>query len=82
MAPPSHVAVCTNYQVRHRGWPTPSRAGTIGLMPAEPPPPPPVEPKRTRAHVTSEDLARFGDEELIRRESNDEWLRDEVPPHH
>jgi hypothetical protein len=50
------------------------------LMPTEPPPPP--APKPPRVHVTPEDLERFGDEDLMRRASNDDWLRDETPPHH
>jgi hypothetical protein len=33
-------------------------------------------------HVTPEDLERFGDEDLMRRASSDERLRDEAPPHH
>ncbi|WP_174236998.1 hypothetical protein [Mycobacterium basiliense] len=44
--------------------------------------PPPSAPKPRRVHVAPEDLDRFGDEDLIRRASNDEWLRDEAPPHH
>lgn len=45
-------------------------------------PPPPAAPKPPRAHVTREDLERFADEDLMRRASNDDWLRDEAPPHH
>ena len=44
--------------------------------------PPPPAPKPPRVHVTPEDLERFGDEDAMRRESNDEWLRDQAPPHH
>jgi hypothetical protein len=47
-------------------------------MDPEPPPP----PKPAPVHVTPEDLERFGDEDLMRRTSNDDWLRDEAPPHH
>ncbi|BBZ38100.1 enoyl-CoA hydratase/isomerase family protein [Mycobacterium conspicuum] len=39
-------------------------------------------PKPPRGHVTREDLERFGDEDAIRRASNDEWLRNQAPPHH
>jgi hypothetical protein len=45
-------------------------------------PPPPDAPKPPRARFTPEDLERFRDEEAMRRESNDDWLRDEAPPHH
>jgi hypothetical protein len=45
-------------------------------------PPPSAAPKPPRVHVTPEDLERFGDEDLMRRASNDDWLRDEAPPHH
>jgi hypothetical protein len=48
----------------------------------DPEPPPPAAPKPSRVHVTPEDLERFGDEDLMRRASNDDWLRDEAPPHH
>lgn len=48
----------------------------------DPEPPPPAAPKPPRVHVTREDLERFGDEDLMRRASNDDWLRDEAPPHH
>jgi hypothetical protein len=44
--------------------------------------PPLAVPKRPRVHVTPEELERFGDEDLMRRASNDDWLRDEAPPHH
>ena len=50
-------------------------------MPAEPPPPP-AAPKPSRVHVTPEDLEKYGDEDAMRRESNDEWLREQAPPHH
>jgi hypothetical protein len=53
---------------------------TIIVM--EPEPTPPAAPKPPRAHVTPEDLERFDDEDLMRRASNDDWLRDEAPPHH
>jgi hypothetical protein len=52
----------------------------MSTMDAEPPPP--AEPKPPRVHVTPEELDRFGDEDLMRRASNDDWLRDEAPPHH
>jgi hypothetical protein len=45
-------------------------------------PPPPDAPKPPRVRFTPEDLERFRDEEAMRRESNDDWLRDEAPPHH
>jgi hypothetical protein len=48
----------------------------------DPEPPPPAAPKQPRVHVTPEDLERFGDEDAMRRASNDDWLRDEAPPHH
>ncbi|MHA7648912.1 hypothetical protein ACX9NE_03915 [Mycobacterium sp. ML4] len=48
----------------------------------DPETPPPAAPKPSQPHVTREDLERFGDEDLMRRASNDEWLRDEAPPHH
>ncbi len=47
-----------------------------------PEPPLPAASKPPRVHVTPEDLDRFGDEDLMRRASNDDWLRDEAPPHH
>jgi len=48
----------------------------------DPEPPPPAAPKPPRVHVTAEDLERFDDEDVMRRASNDDRLRDEVPPHH
>jgi hypothetical protein len=48
----------------------------------DPEPPPPAKRKPPRAHVTREDLERFGDEDLMREASNDDWLRDQAPPHH
>lgn len=48
----------------------------------EPEPPPPDAPQPPRSHLTREDLERFGDEDQMRRTSNDDWLRDEAPPHH
>ena len=48
----------------------------------DPEPPPKAAPKPPRSHITPEDLERFGDEDLMRRTSNDDWLRDEAPPHH
>jgi hypothetical protein len=48
----------------------------------DPEPPPLAAPKGPRVDVTPEDLERFGDEDLMRRVSNDDRLRDEVPPHH
>ena len=48
----------------------------------DPEPPPRAAPKPPRVHVTPEDLERFGDEDLMRQASNDDWLRDEAPPHH
>jgi hypothetical protein len=48
----------------------------------DPEPPPKAAPKSPRSHITPEDLERFGDEDLMRRTSNDDWLRDEAPPHH
>jgi hypothetical protein len=51
-----------------------SHDGSFGAVDAAPKPP--------RVHVTAEDLERFGDEDLMVRASNDDWLRDEVPPHH
>ncbi len=56
------------------------KSETITVMDSETPPPAPAKPPRVR--VTPEDLDRFGDEDLIRRASNDEWLRNEAPPHH
>jgi hypothetical protein len=47
-----------------------------------PEPPTPDAPKPPRVAITPEDLERFGDEDLMRRASNDDWLRDEAPPHH
>jgi hypothetical protein len=52
----------------------------MSIMDAESPPP--AAPKPPRVRVTPEELARFGDEDLMRRASNDDWLRDEAPPHH
>jgi len=49
-------------------------------MDAEPPPPSAQKPPRV--HVTPEELDRFGEEDLMRRVSNDDRLRDEAPPHH
>jgi hypothetical protein len=48
----------------------------------DPDPPPPAAPKPPPVQVTPEDLERFGDEDLMRQASNDDWLRDEAPPHH
>jgi hypothetical protein len=48
----------------------------------DPEPAPSAAPKPPRVHVTPEDLERFGDEDLMRRASNDDWLRDQAPPHH
>lgn len=48
----------------------------------DPKPPPAAAPKAPRARVTPEDLERFGDEDSMRQASNDDWLRDEAPPHH
>ncbi|SON63925.1 hypothetical protein MSIMFI_05456 [Mycobacterium simulans] len=48
----------------------------------DPEPRPPAAPKPQPVHVTPEDLERFADEDLMRRTSNDDWLRDEAPPHH
>lgn len=45
-------------------------------------PQPKAAPKPPRAHLTPEDLARFADEDVMRQASNDDWLRDEAPPHH
>ncbi|WP_197518474.1 hypothetical protein [Mycobacterium sp. E3198] len=51
-------------------------------MSNEPPPPPRPAPKPPRAHLTPEDLDRFGDEEQARAASDERRLRDERPPHH
>lgn len=51
-------------------------------MTSEPPHPPQAAPKPPRAHVTPEDLERFGDEEQVRAASDERRLRDELPPHH
>jgi hypothetical protein len=48
----------------------------------DPDPPPPSAPKAPRPHVTPEDLERFSDEDLMRQASNDDWLREQAPPHH
>jgi hypothetical protein len=45
-------------------------------------PRPPAAPKAPQVHVTPEEMDRFGDEDLMRRASNDDRLRDEAPPHH
>ena len=58
----------------------PGKIETITAM--DPEPPPLAAPIPPRVHVTAEDLEGFGDEDLMRRASNDDWLRDEVPPHH
>jgi len=50
-------------------------------MPTEPPHPL-AAPKPPRAHITPEDLERFGDEEQMRGASDEGRLRDEQPPHH
>ncbi len=45
-------------------------------------PPPLAAPKPPPVNVTPEELERFRDEDLMRGASNDDWLRDEAPPHH
>jgi hypothetical protein len=59
-------------------------AGTFRLKERQSPlwTPPRAARKPPRVHVTPEDLERFGDEDLMRGASNDDWLRDEAPPHH
>jgi hypothetical protein len=50
---------------------------------AEPPHEPPAAPQPPpRPRLTQSDLERFADEDAMRQESNDAWLRDEAPPHH
>lgn len=51
-------------------------------MPDNIPTPRPEAPKRPQVHVTSEDLARFSDEEQVREAWDEDRLRDEQPPHH
>jgi hypothetical protein len=57
--------------------------GTIPAVLTEPEPPPPAAPKPPRrVPITPADSERFSDEDLMRRASNDDRLRDERPPHH
>ena len=54
--------------------------GTMTAMDSEPSPP--AAPKPPRVHVMPDDVERYSDEDLMRRASNDDRLRDEAPPHH
>lgn len=57
--------------------------GPTAIMDAmESKPPPSAAPKAPRERVTREELERFGDEDAMRQASNDDWLRDQAPPHH
>jgi len=51
-------------------------------MATEPSRPRPAASKPPPVRVTQSDLERYADEDLMRRASNDDRLRDEQPPHH